>query len=354
MNAILGEVYRWYIKNERNLPWRQTTDSYKIWISEIILQQTRVAQGTNYYNRFIEKFPTVEKLANSTEDEVLKMWQGLGYYSRARNLHSAAKSIVNNYNGKFPDTYDEIIKLKGVGKYTAAAVASIAFDLPYPAIDGNIYRFFTRYFGISTPVDSQKGKNEIQKIASDLMPDKNAGFHNQAFMEFGALQCVPKSPKCEICPLFESCFAAQNKLVKNFPVKTKKAKQIHRYFYYYFIESGKFTYLEKRIGNDIWRNLYQFPLFESDKLLSEKEILGKSNIPFFNNCTINVKNISNQKKHILSHQIIFARVINIEIEYQECLSNNFIQVNKKDISKFAVPKLLEDFINELVYEENKD
>jgi len=352
MDVFLSNIYQWYTKNKRDLPWRQTTDPYKIWISEIILQQTRVAQGMGYYFRFIERFPNVKQLSEAHEDEVLKLWQGLGYYSRARNLHAAAKYIQKELHGKFPETYSGILQLKGVGPYTAAAIASIAFDLPFPAIDGNIYRVFARYFGIETPVDSDKGKKEIGEIAKELMPQQNAGFHNQALMEFGALQCIPKSPDCEHCPVRLSCYAATHKKAAELPVKTKKVKQSKRFFYYFYIQYNNTTFLEKRTKNDIWKNLYQFPLFESGKDLLESELFSDRNLPFLNGCSAVVKSVSALRKHILSHQVIFARCIHVEIDNPRCLGNKFIQVNQKDISTFAVPRLVEQFIKELDLLEN--
>ena len=352
MNDFLPQIYHWYTKNKRDLPWRQTADPYKIWISEIILQQTRVVQGTGYYLRFIEQYPKVKYLAAAHEDEVLKLWQGLGYYSRARNLHTAAKYIQEELNGEFPTTYSGILNLKGVGPYTAAAIASIAFDLPYPAVDGNIYRILSRYFGIETPVDTVKGKKEIGKIAKDLMPQKNTGFHNQALMEFGALQCIPKSPDCNCCPVRLTCYAASHKRTAQLPVKTKKTKQSKRFFYYFFIQYNNVTFLEKRTKNDIWKNLYQFPLFESKRNLPEYELLTDKNLPFLSNCNVNIKSVSETRKHILSHQIIYARCIHVEIDNPQCLSNHFIQVNQKDISTFAVPRLMEQFITELDLLEN--
>ncbi len=347
MADFVQYIFNWYIKNKRDLPWRQTNNPYYIWISEIILQQTRVEQGTAYYLRFIEKFPTVEKLAAANEDEVLKIWQGLGYYSRARNMHSAARQIIESYNGKFPENYDEIRSLKGIGAYTAAAVSSIAFNLPYPAVDGNVYRVLSRYFGITVPVDTGKGKNEFYHVATELISDKNPGFHNQAFMEFGALQCIPKSPNCKMCPVVQTCFAFQNKMVNQLPVKSKKAKQKDRFFYYFFIEVGNSTFLEKRTGNDIWQNLYQFPLFESEKELRDEEALQNENFPILNSCSYTIKNITGTKKHVLSHQIIYARLIHVQLNDCTCLNGNFIQVNKKDISTFAVPRLVELFLHEL-------
>lgn len=352
MNVNLDQIYYWYSRNKRDLPWRTTSDPYKIWISEIILQQTRVAQGTDYYLKFANRFPNVKKLAEAHEDEVLKLWQGLGYYSRARNLHTAAKYIHEELNDKFPETYNEILKLKGVGPYTAAAIASIAFDLPFPSVDGNVYRVLSRYFGISTPIDSNIGKKEIEQIAREIMPIKNAGYHNQALMEFGALQCIPKSPDCTNCVLNSSCYAAMHKKTAELPVKTKKIKQSQRFFYYYYVKWNNFTFLEKRTKNDIWKNLYQFPLFESGKNLSEKEMLSDINLPFSAECDIIVKSVSTIKKHILSHQVILARCIQIEIDDPRCLSSHFIQVNQKDISTFAVPKLIEQFIKELDLNKN--
>jgi A/G-specific adenine glycosylase len=348
MDGFTQVIYNWYLNKRRDLPWRETKDPYKIWISEIILQQTRVAQGINYYNRFIEEFPAVFDLANATEDTVLKLWQGLGYYTRARNLHFTAKYIVNNYNGVFPNDFKTILSLKGIGNYTAAAIASIAFDLPHAAVDGNIYRVLSRYYGISTPIDAEPGRTEIQKIATDLITANNPGLHNQAFMEFGALQCVPKSPDCNSCPVLTNCYAANYNLTDQLPVKSKKIKQTTRYFYYYFIESKDSILLEKRTGNDIWRNLHQFPMVESEKELSDLEIFNLE-MPFLTGKKVNIKSVSSTVKHILTHQTIFARFIHVETDFNNFNHSNIIRVNKKDIYKFAVPKLLEQYLKKLNY-----
>lgn len=348
MDNFLLKIYHWYSIHKRELPWREATDPYKIWLSEIILQQTRVDQGIAYYLKFTNKFPTIFDLASALEDVILKLWQGLGYYSRARNLHATAKNIVTNYHGKFPETYNEIIKLKGIGPYTAAAISSIAFNLPYAAIDGNIYRIFSRYFGIATPIDSEKGKKEIQQIAFDLMPENGAGFHNQALMDFGALQCVPKSPKCNQCPVGELCYAFQHNQVDQLPVKSKKTKQRVRYFYYYLVECSEEILLEKRIENDIWQNLYQFPLLEGKHELTEKEFLVKYS-PFKKYKTLTINKVTEQRKHILSHQIIYARLIHLQTTNLCEVSDGLIRVNKKDIYKFAVPKLLENFLNDIEF-----
>ncbi len=346
MSGFQHNLYKWYSCNKRNLPWRKTTDPYKIWISEIILQQTRIVQGINYYNRFVDEFPTVFDMALASEDQVLKLWQGLGYYTRARNLHFTAKVIVERFNGVFPADFETILSLRGIGNYTAAAIASIAFNLPFAAVDGNVYRVLCRFFGISTPIDSEPGKSEIQQIATSLIPADNAGFHNQALMEFGALQCVPKLPDCVSCPLVNTCYAANHNLVELLPVKTKKIKQTTRYFYYYIIENKNTILLERRTANDIWKNLYQFPLIESERELSDPEILNLK-IPFLKCEDVHLKSVSPAVKHILTHQTIYARFIQIENE-TDCLNhNNFIQVNKKDIYKFAVPKLLETYLKKI-------
>lgn len=351
MSSFTQEIYNWFLKNKRDLPWRNTSDPYKIWISEIILQQTRVAQGINYYNRILETFPTVFDLAKASEDDVLKLWQGLGYYTRARNLHFTAKYIVDNYNGIFPNDYKTILSLKGIGNYTAAAIASIAFKLPHAAVDGNIYRVISRYFGISTPIDSNKGRIEIQNIANDLIKGQDAGLHNQAFMEFGALQCTPKAPDCNSCSVKDTCYANKNKLTDQIPVKSKKIKQSTRYFYYYIIESKNSILLEKRNNKDIWKNLFQFPLFESKKELSDEEIVNLQ-IPLSSEKKANIKSVSTKVKHILTHQTIYARFIHIETENNNMNDSYFIRVNKKDIYKFAVPKLLERYLEKINLLEN--
>ena len=344
MDNFLTTIYKWYNINKRDLPWRKDRDPYKIWLSEIILQQTRVEQGKNYFYSFVENYPTVNDLANAHEDEVLKLWQGLGYYSRARNLHASAKIIASQYNGIFPNDYKSILALKGVGPYTAAAIASIAFSLPYPAVDGNIYRVLSRYYGIETPIDSTAGKKEFQQLAEDLIQGQDPGMHNQALMEFGALQCVPKSPICENCPVADSCFAYKNGLISQLPIKEKKTKQRHRYFYYYLYDMGDSILLDKRSGNDIWQNLYQLPLIEHKKALSDSELL-EADHPV-KHLQVNIKNISGQKKHVLSHQIIHAKLIYLEVQSNFNNPSPLIRVNKKDISKFAVSRLVEQFLHD--------
>lgn len=349
MQHIRERLYSWYKHHERDLPWRSSNDPYQIWLSEIILQQTRISQGINYFLRFTEAFPTVKALAGASEDQVLRLWQGLGYYSRARNLHKAARQIVTKHAGKFPDTYEAIRALPGIGPYTAAAIASIAFNLPYPAVDGNVYRFLARYFGIDTPIDTTAGKKQFHNLANDLLNQQDPGMHNQALMEFGALQCVHPTPHCHSCPLIESCFAYNHQLTATLPVKNKKLTQQTRYFYFFLIKQGTQIFLEKRPTNDIWAHLYQFPLHESKHQLSDEEITQLS-IPGLNPTKATLRSISEEKKHVLSHQIILARLIQVEIEGYNEINPALICINEKDISKFAVPRLLERFWERLTRE----
>ena len=267
MNAVPNfskTLIDWFEENQRALPWRGETDAYKIWVSEIILQQTRVNQGWNYYLRFTERFPNIESLAKATLQEILHIWQGLGYYSRARNMHTAAQQIMQKHGGAFPNNYLEIKNLKGIGNYTAAAIASIAFQLPYPAVDGNVLRVISRIFGIYDDISQQKTVQTITKLCLDLMDKKNAGSFNQALMELGAIQCTPKNPKCDICPFATQCIAFTKEHQTLLPVKSIKAKIKERYFHYFiFLKEGK-TIIEQRVANDIWKNLYQFTLIETE------------------------------------------------------------------------------------------
>ncbi len=342
MDSFLYKIYSWYRQNKRHLPWRETSDPYKIWISEIILQQTRVDQGWTYYQNFIKKFPDIESLASADEDQVLKQWQGLGYYSRARNLHKSALTIKDRHRGKFPETYPEILALKGIGPYTAAAIASIAFNLPHPVLDGNVYRFLSRYFGIATPVDSTAGRKAFEKLAIEIMPDASPGFHNEALMEFGALQCVPKSPGCPDCPLSGSCHAFANNTVNQLPVKAKKTSRRFRYLYYYLIDNGTSIWLEKRTGDDIWKNLYQFPVLETPGEMTDEEAVTHQPA-FLKGYRYAVKSLSGPRKHVLSHQTLHARLIHIEMNNCNEPAGQYINIQKTDIHKYPVPRLIEKF-----------
>ena len=330
-------LIRWYSKHKRELPWRNTTSPYHIWLSEIILQQTKVAQGLDYYNKFIDQYPTIEDLANETEDNVLKLWQGLGYYSRARNLHTTAKVISTELNGTFPVTYDEIIKLKGIGAYTAAAISSFCFGEKKAVVDGNVYRVLSRYFGINTPIDSTIGKKEFQELAQECLSIENPGEYNQAIMEFGALQCTP-NPNCEVCPLREPCNAYENSMVKALPVKEKKIKVKDRYFNFIVIGDNESFYIQKREAKDIWQNLYQFPLNESKKEVVSPFELKDSIL----NQAVFLR-VSEQFKHLLSHQRIYAKFWEFNLAEMSPLKG-FKKIKKRNIQEFAVPRLIQKYL----------
>ena len=341
MSDFADTLIKWYETNKRDLPWRHTTDPYRIWISEIILQQTRVAQGYDYYMRFMENYPDVFALASASEDEVLKLWQGLGYYSRARNLHEAARCMAEA--GGFPDTYEGVRALKGVGDYTAAAICSFAYNMPYAVVDGNVFRVLARVFGIETPINSSQGKKEFSLLANNLLNRENPSLHNQAIMEFGALQCTPQSPNCMECPLQSFCVAFANDVVKLLPIKTKKIVQRERFFNYLFIKKGNETFLQKRTQNDIWKNLYQFPLVETECLTEAEDLLK---LPIFANKNFILKQISPVYKHVLSHQIIRARFLTIEIgdEFQG-EAEGFVKTPIARLDSFPIPRLIEIFLD---------
>ena len=338
-----AQIISWYKQHKRDLPWRGIKDPYKIWLSEIILQQTRIEQGTPYYNRFIEQYPSIQNLAKAQEEEVLKLWQGLGYYSRARNLYFAAKQVMQEFDGKFPSTHKDIMSLKGVGEYTAAAIASFAYDLPHAVVDGNVYRLLARYFGIHTPINSTEGKKIFFSLANELLDKQSASDYNQGIMEFGSQQCTPVNPDCNICPLQESCVAHQEQSVTELPVKLKTIKQKKIYFDYFFIEYQGNTYLKKRSNKGIWQNLYDFPLIEKEKKTNEKEILAEAQkllaIPF--------KAFSKFKeyKHILSHRTIFARFWSVKTLVEPTLKNTQ-KIQLEDLEQYPIPRLIELFLQD--------
>lgn len=338
------QLTAWYNINKRDLPWRNQTNAYYIWLSEIILQQTQVAQGLNYYLKFIKNYPTVKHLANATEDEILKDWQGLGYYSRARNLHAAAKSIVQNNNGIFPTNYTDIKNLKGVGDYTAAAVASFAYNLPYAVVDGNVYRILSRLFGVETAIDSRQGKKQFQQLANELLDKKNAATHNQAIMEFGSQYCKPVNPNCTNCIFNKKCFAFANNLVSVLPVKEKKTKIKNRYFnYLIIIDKNKNVLINKRSGNDIWKGLYEFYLIETEKQTLELAILKQ--VQLLKICTLNftVKHSSIEYKHILSHQHLYAKFYVLTLNSSHKKTSSVCSINS--LKKLAFPRLIDKFLN---------
>jgi len=342
MHPISEKLIAWYNINKRDLPWRNINDPYKIWLSEIILQQTQVVQGLNYYLKFVENFPTVIDLANAPEDLVMRLWQGLGYYSRARNLHSAAKFIKNTHKGVFPKTYNEIIELKGVGDYTASAVASFAFKLPHAVVDGNVYRVLSRLFNVETPINTSQGKKEFQLMAEEILNLKNPDIHNSAIMEFGALLCKPQNPKCEDCTLQLHCLAFKNKTVSLLPVKINKVKIRNRYFNYIIINYKNKVYITKRTEKDIWQNLYEFYLIESDHLIDELTVLANEDL---NKLCANfkLKNKTTLKKHILSHQHLYSNFYELEIK-NPLKSKLFVEINRDELDKYATPQLINKYL----------
>ena len=341
MNNFAPTLLSWFRENGRDLPWRQTRDPYAIWLSEIILQQTRIEQGLPYWQRFIERWPTVESLAAATEDEVLREWQGLGYYSRARNLHTAARQIV--VRGSFPNTFDTIRSLKGVGDYTAAAIGSIAFDLPVAVVDGNVYRVLSRYFGIDTPINTTEGKREFTVLAQSLLPVDSsslqspspvcslctggAAAYNQAIMDFGALQCTPQSPDCTTCPLQLTCSAFREGRVGHFPVKLKTLKVTERHLTYVYIRHQGMTAIRRRPAGDIWQGLYELLLTDD---VPCGAVLMRRNV-----------------KHILTHRILYADFYLWEPSERPLLPEGYFWVPEPDIDRYAVPRLIEILLAEL-------
>jgi A/G-specific adenine glycosylase len=339
-----SSLLAWYRKNKRDLPWRNTKNPYHIWLSEIIMQQTRVEQGTPYYKAFLKNYPTVTHLAKAPIDDVLKLWQGLGYYSRARNLHKAAQTIFSERAGKFPEVYEDIRSLKGVGEYTAAAIASFAYNKPYAVVDGNVFRVLSRVFGITTPIDSTTGKKEFRELAAALLDQQDPATYNQAIMEFGARYCKPNNPDCEGCIFTHSCIAREKKIVDKLPVKAKKLKVRNRYFQYLVIRYKNSTWLKKRTGKDIWEGLFDFPLIESEKSLTETELkkdpAWKKDI---GKLEPRIKSASGEYKHLLSHQQIFATFWELTVgKKPEIQGWTEIEIGK--IYTYAVPRLVDRFL----------
>jgi len=348
MNIFAKHLIDWYKYKGRELPWRETRDPYTIWVSEIILQQTRISQGTAYFHRFTEQYPDVSKLASADEHDVLKLWQGLGYYSRARNMLAAAKQVMEQFGGKFPGTYKELLQLKGVGEYTAGAIASIAYNLPHAAVDGNVLRVLSRVYAIDTPINSTKGKKLFSQLATEMVPKEAPGTFNQAIMDFGATLCTPGKPDCPGCPLSDMCEAYINNSVGNYPVKEKKTKVLDRYMHYLFIRHEDRLWLEKRNDQDIWKNMYQLPLIESYEVLLPEQILhSKEWQAIFDNAQVEVRSVSNEIIHLLSHRKIHAFFYEIQLIKGE-VHHPAKPVYLKDIFNFAVPKLIENYLTEKI------
>lgn len=336
---------QWYLQNKRDLPWRNDTNPYTIWLSEIILQQTRVAQGLPYYYRFTSSFPTVFDLANASEEAVLKLWQGLGYYSRARNLHQTSQYIAFELNGEFPKCYSDLLKLKGVGEYTAAAIASFSYNEKVPVVDGNVYRVLSRYFGVETDIASTGAKKVFTALAQELIPNDKANIFNQAIMEFGALQCVPKNPNCENCVFNDSCVALQKKKVGQLPLKSKKIKVTNKYFnYLVFLDENAKTIISKRTQKGIWHNLYEFPLIETENELTDTAILDLiQNQTIVENEILAIR-LFNQEaiRHKLSHQ-------HLNIKFWEIRVNKTLEtgIDSESVSKFPFPIVIFNFIEKV-------
>lgn len=337
-------LIKWLKNNPRNLIWKKDKDAYSTWLSEIIMQQTRVEYGSKYYVKFKQLFPTVFDLANADQQEVLKAWEGLGYYSRARNLHITAKYVAHNFNGVFPSTFKELLQLKGVGSYTAAAILSFVYNQPKAAIDGNAYRVLARHFGISTAIDSTLGKKEFQQLGDELIQNtKHPAEFNQAMMNLGATVCKPKQPQCNICPIEENCIAQKLNQQTSYPVKSKKIKRKKRYFYFYVLFQGDKVYIEERLGNDIWKNLFQFPLVESEKEVDWVNTLDKSCLAHIQEQEYQIRKIHKEGKQILSHQEIFATFVEIKLKtpIQEM---NYKEILQKDLKNYPFPLVINNYL----------
>lgn len=348
------QLISWYQKHKRNLPWRFTKDPYLIWLSEVILQQTRVAQGLPYYEKFVLTFPTVQDLAAASEQEVLRLWQGLGYYSRARNLHACAKTVATRYGGEFPDKYAELIRLKGVGAYTAAAVASFAFNETVPVVDGNVYRVLSRVFGIKDDILSGKGQKKFRKRAALLVPEGKADIYNQAIMEFGALQCTPLTPACLLCPLNSMCYAYQYGKQKELPVKIKRLKIKQRFLHYIIIRQNGRILMKQRSGKDIWTGLYDFYLIEGKEGKTLEDITQDmlfSRLLSEDKASVEVSRLY---KHQLTHQQLFVRFYTINIAGQglagslieeQCLNPYTVE----ELHQLPKPILIDNFLREEIF-----
>jgi A/G-specific adenine glycosylase len=335
MHSFPPLIAQWYRQNSRSLPWRQTNDPYFIWLSEIIMQQTRVEQGTSYYEKFTANYPTITDLANAEEQQILNDWQGLGYYSRARNLHYSAKLVRDEFNGEFPKTFNEILKLKGVGTYTAAAISSFAFKEKKAVVDGNVYRLLSRVFDIDTPIDSSKGQKEFQIVADELIPAEAPDIHNQAIMEVGALVCTPKKPNCEACPLVNLCLARVNQTIESRPVKSKKTKVRDRFFHFFLYNTDGETYIEQRTEKGIWQNMFQFPLVE----------IESKNIDSVKNQWEDQWKESSEIIHKLSHQTIHGVFHHFD-STPKSISNSWIKIKMEDIQDYPLPRIIDRYLEE--------
>lgn len=340
------KIVKWYLDNKRQLPWRKTNDPYKIWLSEVILQQTRVIQGLPYYLQFVKAYPTIKALAKAPAQEVLRLWQGLGYYTRARNLHKCAQAIVELHNGRFPKSYHNLLTLPGIGHYTAAAIASFAFGEPVAVLDGNVFRILSRIFGIDATVNTPEGKKQFTLLANELISKKQPALHNQAVMEFGALFCTPRNPKCTDCPFKTTCFAYNNDLVNTLPVKTKPKKARKRYFFYLVVEKNKSLLMKKRSEKDIWNGLFDFLLIEKQKPVNAEKIVTDNEFrKLFKK--IETVTISKKYKHILTHQTIYCRFLHMKAPQSFSFANkDLCFYSPKEVAQLPKPVLISRFLND--------
>lgn len=341
-------LIKWYHSNKRDLPWRKAHSAYNTWLSEVILQQTRVNQGLKYYNRFVQKYPKVEDLANAPLDEVLKLWQGLGYYTRARNMHETARVIAHKYKGVFPSTCKELLTLRGIGPYSAAAIASIAFNEPVALVDGNVFRFISRLYGIATPIDTAAGKTAFNGLATDLLNKEDPGTHNQAIMEFGSLVCTPRNPLCDSCVLAFACRAKALGIAETLPVKESRVKIRTRYFYYLFVHNDNMIVLHKRAGNDIWNSLYEFPLIEKDGPAKLKNLVSEEPWQDYA-CGKEISSAGQRTyKHKLTHQILHCSFYTVKPE-PDCQPSKpeFIVVPLQKLKNYPVPRVIDRYLNDL-------
>jgi A/G-specific adenine glycosylase len=343
-------IIEWYGMNKRDLPWRHTIDPYRIWVSEIILQQTRVEQGLAYYQRFVGRFPDIESLSNAEEEEVMKIWQGLGYYSRARNMHRSARTIHRENHAKFPASYDEIKRMHGVGDYSASAIASIAYGEPCPVVDGNVLRVISRYAGIMEPVNTTAGKKKVKEILNSLIDPLKPGDFNQAIMELGALVCKPKQPLCHECPIRKDCYANQNKLTTKLPILNKPKPSKIRFLNYLVIMSRdkdhNYIWLRKRTGDDIWKNLYDFPLIESETELSSEDIAAGTQFgEIMGTNGYFITSFTEKVSHKLTHLDLVVKFIHLVSE--NYYHPDYLKVSEIDLQKYPVPKLIENILKKV-------
>ena len=344
MSLFPNEIVKWYRIHHRDLPWRNTKEPYVIWLSEIILQQTRVSQGLPYFETFIKEFPTVFDLAQASEEKVLRLWQGLGYYSRGRNLHYTAQHVVHEFKGVFPQTYKDLRQLKGVGEYTAAAIASFSYDERVPVIDGNVYRVLSRYFGLETPIDSTEGRKEFRAIAETLIQEQDPAEFNQAMMEFGALQCIPKGFDCSVCPVSATCEAHRSDRVGLLPFKSKKVKRSAKYYVYLVAQQKGSFVLEQRKSSGIWARMYTFPFFEIEGAQPSKRLLRASQEEQFGGKIIDQQALSFEK-HVLTHQDIHYAFL--PVEFHGSLPSETKWYTRAEIDELPLPKLMEKYFSNL-------